>query len=227
MDGYGLFNLPVYGMAEVDRNLTLPVGTARRWIDGYTRGGREYPPVVRPERTGDTIVTWGEYVETRLLAEYRSRGVPIVHLRPTVVALRERLGVPYPLAFSHTWLQPDGNEMVYQVQSDVDLERPLQLVVYRSGQLTLASPAQRFVEAADWNDEGAFRFRVADDLDVWIDPQRRSGTPVVRNIPTEILVEQFDAGEDPEWIAESYRIAPRLVHDAIRYELRRRPAVAG
>ena len=40
---------PVYGLAQVDRILGLRGGTARRWIDGYRRGGKSYPPVVREE----------------------------------------------------------------------------------------------------------------------------------------------------------------------------------
>lgn len=82
---------PVYGLGQVDRVLGLPGGTARRWIDGYTRAGKRYPPVVREEPTGDEAVTWGEFVETRLLAEYRDAGVPIVRMRPAIDKLREAL----------------------------------------------------------------------------------------------------------------------------------------
>ncbi len=89
---------PVYGLGQVDRVLGLPGGTARRWIDGYTRAGKRYPPVVREEPTGDEAVTWGEFVETRLLAEYRDAGVPIVRMRPAIDKLREALAAPYPLA---------------------------------------------------------------------------------------------------------------------------------
>ena len=39
----------------------------RRVIDA----GETYPPVVREEPTGDEAVTWGEFVETRLLSEYQ------------------------------------------------------------------------------------------------------------------------------------------------------------
>lgn len=223
MDGYGLFNLLVYGMAEVDRNLGLAAGTARRWIDGYERGGKPYDPVVRLHRTGNPIATWGEYVETRLLAEYRSKGVPIIHLRPTVIALRERLGVPYPLAASRTWLRPEGNELVHEVQQETGLDKQLLMVVYRNGQLTMTPPARRFVDAAKWGAEGAERFRTDDDLDVWVDPRRRSGTPLVGNVPTEIVAELVAAGEDPAWVAATYLLEPRLVQDAIRFELRRRP----
>lgn len=66
---------PVYGMAQVDRLLGTRPGTARRWIDGYERGGRRYEPVVRLTSTGNDIVTWGEFVEARLLAHYRDKGV--------------------------------------------------------------------------------------------------------------------------------------------------------
>ena len=80
-----LLDRRVYGLPDVDRLLTLPPGTARRWIDGYDRGGVHYPPVVRAERTRDEEVAWGEFVETRLLAEFRARGASMHRLRPAVV----------------------------------------------------------------------------------------------------------------------------------------------
>lgn len=57
-----LLDGPVYGFGQVDRILGLTSGTARRWIDGYKRGGREFAPVVRPSGTGEESVTWGEFV---------------------------------------------------------------------------------------------------------------------------------------------------------------------
>jgi hypothetical protein len=66
---------PVYGFGQVDHILGLKAGTSARWIDGYQRTGKSYPPVIRPERTGDEIVTWGEFIEARLLAQYRDEGV--------------------------------------------------------------------------------------------------------------------------------------------------------
>jgi hypothetical protein len=54
-----LLDRRIYSLSDVDRLLVLPPGTARRWIDGYDRGGVHYPPVVRAERTRDEEVTWG------------------------------------------------------------------------------------------------------------------------------------------------------------------------
>ncbi len=59
---------PVYGFPQVDDLLGLKGGTARRWIDGYERRGKGYPPIVRETRTDNELVTWGEFVETGLLA---------------------------------------------------------------------------------------------------------------------------------------------------------------
>jgi hypothetical protein len=94
---------PVYGLSQVDRILGLPPRTAKRWIVGYRRSRKVIPPVVRPETTGDEIVTWGEFVEVWLLSEYKSAGVPMVNMRPAVEVLRAGLaatirGIPMRVA---------------------------------------------------------------------------------------------------------------------------------
>lgn len=68
-----LLDHAVYSYADVDRLVGLQPGTALRWLEGYTRQGRFYEPVLREERSGSDVVTWGEMVEARLLAEARIR----------------------------------------------------------------------------------------------------------------------------------------------------------
>src|SRR5258708_22974573 len=103
-------------MAQVDRLLGLNPSTARRWIDGYQRGGTSYPPVVRIDPTGDEIVTFGEFVETRLLAEYRDAGVPLVRMRPAVDRLREEFHPKYPLAHPRPYPDLPGRSPVLKMQ---------------------------------------------------------------------------------------------------------------
>jgi hypothetical protein len=107
-----LLSRPVYGLSQVDVLLSLRPGTSRRWIDGYARAGRSYPPVVREVSTGDEAVTWGEFVETRLLAQYRDAGVPMIRMRPAIDVLREQMQTRYPLASARTWLDVDGRELL-------------------------------------------------------------------------------------------------------------------
>jgi uncharacterized protein (DUF433 family) len=222
-----LLSRPVYSLPQVDRILGLRTGTAQRWIDGYRRGGKSYPPVVREDSTGDETVTWGEFVETRLLAEYRDAGVPLTRMRPVVDRLREELGTPYPLASSRTWLDIHGRELVRKVQEQVGLERRLALVVVRTGQHVMWSPeAEAFSRSIQWTgnsgDAEPRLVRPQDDLvEVVIDPLRGFGEPVVRNVRTEVLAELFRAGESPDSLAEVYELPRATIDEALRYELRR------
>ena len=89
---------PVYGIGEAAGLLGLRTDRARARLDGYERAGTSYAPVIRPERTGDEVVTWGEFVELGYLREYRREDVPLQRLRPVIEELRRALGTPYPLA---------------------------------------------------------------------------------------------------------------------------------
>lgn len=224
-----LLERPVYGLPQVDRLLGLRSGTARRWIDGYDRGGRAYEPVVRERRTGEELVTWGEFVETRLLSEYREAGVPLVRMRPAIVKLRDELGTPYPLASARTWLDVQGQELVRQVQESVELDSKLALVVVRTGQ-TIAGwsdEADAFRRSVEWTGEGErereprYLRPVAGIAEVQIDPLRGFGEPVVRGVRTEVIGELVRAGESPDQIAETYELPRSSVDAAVRYELLR------
>ncbi|MFJ2030231.1 hypothetical protein [Streptosporangium sp. NPDC087985] len=137
-----LLERPTYTMAPVDRLLGLCSGTARRWIDGYTRNGRAYNPVVRQRHTGEEMATWGEFVETRLLAGYRNTGVPIINMRPAIAKLRAETRSQYPLAQSANFVTPHGKELVQRIQEQVGLQKELLLVVIHSGRLVMAHPVE-------------------------------------------------------------------------------------
>ncbi|MBI1759409.1 MAG: DUF433 domain-containing protein [Actinobacteria bacterium] len=223
VEGSSVLQRRVYVMRDVDLHLGLPAGTAKRWIDGYARGTGFYPPVIRDEHTGDDLVTWGEFVETRLLAGYRAKGISLQRLRPAVQLLRREFGSPYPLATARPYLDVEGRELVMRVQDEADLEQPLRLVVVRSGQLVLADPAQDFADRAVFEGRGravtALRAE-KDTPDVRIDPLRQTGQPVVRSVPTAVLAEGFRAGESVEVLAQLYDLSDDQVMQAIRYEMR-------
>jgi uncharacterized protein (DUF433 family) len=222
-----LLDRPTYGLAQIDRLLGLRTGTARRWIDGYERAGKQYDPVVRERHTGDEIATWGEFVETRLLSEYRDAGVPLIRMRPAVEALRQELKVRYPLASARTWLAAEGRELVRVVQDKVELHPHLALVVVGSGQvLCWSQEADRFRSAIDWTGGGGDaqprRLRPIAGIDeVVVDPLHGFGEPVVRGVRTEIIGELYQAGESQDSIAEVYELPRATVEAAVRYELLR------
>lgn len=227
-DLINLLDRPTYGFGQVDRLLGLRAGTSRRWINGYDRAGKSYPPVVREQPTAQEIATWGEFVETRLLSEYRDAGVPLIHMRPVIEQLREELTTPYPLASARTWLLPRGRELVAKIQDRVGLESQLALVVVRTGQSSpeWSDPAEGFRSSLEWtgatDDAEPSRLRPQPELrNVFVDPLRGFGEPVVRNVRTEVIAELFKAGDSAEMIADLYDLERSLVDEAVRFELSR------
>jgi uncharacterized protein (DUF433 family) len=214
-----LLDRAIYSYADVDRLVGLHSGTAKRWLEGYERAGKFYDPVLRPEPTGGDAVTWGEMVEARLLAEFRSRDVPVQRLRPAIVQLRQEFG-RYPLAHSRPFLDVDGRELVRVVQEQVGLERQLQLVVVRNGQLVLAESAERFSSAVEYVGDVVGLLRPDPRTpDVVMDPRRAFGQPAVRNVRTDALAEDFRAGTSREDLVDLYDLSPEQVDEAIRFEL--------
>jgi uncharacterized protein (DUF433 family) len=222
-DAVSLIDLPLYDMAQVDRLLCLPPGTARRWIDGYERRGRIYPPVVRQESTGDNTVTWGEFVEARLLAEFRIAGVPIVRMRPAISRLRDEFHSRYPLAHARPFLHVDGKELVLRIQREAELDPSLALVVVRNNQLILTDAAERFCRSAEFGDEDGVVRRLKplpEIAEVVIDPLRQFGEPVLRDrgVRTEVIAEQIAAGESMAAIARLYDLTEQQVEAALAFE---------
>jgi len=214
-----LLDRAIYSYADVDRLVGLHSGTARRWLEGYIRAGRLYDPVLRPEPTGADSVTWGEMVEARLLSEFRNRHVPVQRLRPAIVRLRAEFG-PYPLAYAHPFLDVEGRELVRLVQEQVGLERELQLVVVRNGQLVLTDTTERFRSAIEY--ESGIAGRLRPELRtpaVVMDPRRAFGQPAIRNVRTDSLAEDYRAGTRREEIAELYDLTLDQVDEALRFEL--------
>lgn len=212
-----LLDRDVYSMSQVDRLLDLSSGTAARWIDGYTRLERRYEPLVRVESTGSEIVTWGEFVEARLISEYRRQGVSVFRMRPAIEALRERFGTLYPLAAAQPFVSAEGRELVLKVQQETNLQPSLRLVV-RSGQIIAPSmEVLRFRQAADYDGgDTVSRFRIAKN--VVIDPEYASGEPTIsgRRLRVATLVEALAAGEQPHAVAEMWGLTPEVVEDAVR-----------
>lgn len=214
-----LLDRAICSYADVDRLLGLHHGTARRWLEGYVRQGRFYDPILRPEPTGSDAVTWGEMVEARLIAEYRSRRAPLQRLRPAIVALRDELG-PCPLAQARPFLEVEGHVLVRGIQDGVGLDASLRIVVVRSGQLVLSETAERFRSAVEYDHGIAARMRILRSTpEVAMDPQRSFGQPAVRGVRTAALAEDYQAGTPREELVDLDDLTPQQVDDALRFEL--------
>lgn len=214
-----LLDREVYVMSQVDRLLDLGIGTARRWIDGYERRGRRYEPLVRAETTGSDVVTWGEFVETRLIAEYRSRGVAVVRMRPAIMALRREFETDYPLATARPFLNEDGRDLVLRVQDETVLSPSLRFVVRTNQSVMLSMEVQRFQQDAEYEEtDEVRRIRLLGASNVVLDPEYGFGEPTVRGrrLRVSAIAEAIAAGEARDDIKATWDISDEVVVDALR-----------
>ncbi|HEY3951836.1 MAG TPA: DUF433 domain-containing protein [Streptosporangiaceae bacterium] len=206
---------------EAARQLRIPPTTLIRWLEGEHRGGTWYPPVLREEATGQPEITWGEAVEARYLRAYRAKNVPMQRLRPFIADMRQRFGVPYPLA--HFQPFASGRRLLLEVQDQLRLPGSLRMIYEVStGQLILDPRVVGFldrVEFADSPGQEAVRIRPAGkESPVVIDPRVSSGASTVYGTRTEILAEQASVGATVDEIAEDFALPLAVVKAALSYE---------
>ena len=224
-----ILHRPIYTAAVAAHLLRVPLRTLRRWLDGDTYRNRVYAPVIRAEPTGSNELTWAEFVEAGLLAQYRRRlQVRLSEVRVVVAALREEYGDPYPLASFKPWEGPNRRLLV-DLQRRHDLSEDLWLVAPATGQPLLLPPADAFLRRVDWHDDRAIAWRPHDDAasPVRCRPGFRGGRPSISGISTAAVFEHIDGGEPVEDVAQDFGIAADDVHWAFSYEVScRAPAAA-
>jgi uncharacterized protein (DUF433 family) len=215
----------IFSEAEAARYLRVAQSTLHYWLEGGTRRGKTYPPVIRSEPRGARAVTWAEFVEAGLLREYRRElMVPMLELRAFIDRLRSELGIPYPLAHAQPFV--GDRQLVWEAQEAVGLDPDFCLVAEVRGQLVLTGPSESFFSRVTWRDDVAAAWRPHSDPDspVRIDPEVRFGRPAVHGISTETLWEHVDEGEDPEETADAFGLTLAEVQWALSYESGRRAA---
>ncbi len=224
-----LLERPVYTYREVDRLLGLNPDTAKRWINGYRRNGREYEPIVREKPTDATWVTWGEFIETRLLSEYRDvNEIKIIRMRRVVAELREYYHRRYPLAYSRPFVKVEDRQVLARVQEETGLDSQVWMVV-DTAQYTLSPRTDRFFhattygpdpDAADQDDDVAIEVTIDPRYpDVKLNPLLRSGRPTVagRNIHIATLAGMVLDGDPVSKVADWYDLSEDQVQQAVDF----------
>lgn len=203
-------------MSQVDQLLAVTKGTASRWIDGYPRKGVVYEPLVRETRTGSPIVTWGEFVEARLISEYRRLGALVFTMRPAIMALREEFDTKHPLATAQPFIDVQGREIVLEIQEKTDLRSSLSFVV-RTGQSVLRAPGlRRFQQEASYGKDGTVqKFKLGEH--VVMDPDFASGEPTIagRRLRVRDIADAVAGGMRDEEIAEMWDLEHKAIDEAL------------
>jgi uncharacterized protein (DUF433 family) len=213
----------MYTEAAAASLLRVPQSTLHWWLEGRLP---DYRPVIREAPTGSRYVTWAEFVEAGLLRSYRrEHRVPLRELRDFIDKLREKFGVPNPLADRRPYVG-SGRRLLIDLQERSQLDPEFCLVAVANGQTVLTAPGEEFFKRVDWLENEPAAWRPHDDPEspVRINPLLRFGRPEVRGIPTEAIAGELDAGASLEEVAADFRIDLESVQWAQSYELARRAA---
>ena len=216
----------MYSEAEAARLLQVAQNTLHYWLEGGQQRGKTYRPIIRTEpKGGRPPLTWAEFIEAGLLRQYRrEHGLPMAELRTFVERLRERSGVPYPLAHYRPYVA--DRQLIREAQDAAGLDPEFCLVAEVRGQLILTPASDAFVKRVTWEDDIAAVWRPSDEerSPVRMNPEIRFGRPAVGGISTEVVWEHDEAGEDVEEIAEAFGLAPVDVRWALAFETSLRAA---
>lgn len=210
----------LYTYPEVDRILNLAAGTAQRWINGYSRLDRRYPPVVRNVRQNTSRVNWGEFIETYYLSRFRDSGIPLQRLRRILLDVRERTESHY--LFSDDRIlhaDPDLLEVIGQIQEEHGFEV---FMVVRTGQLRfeLDMEARARLRRITYEEGLARALRPRLDIDhVVVHADRFFGKPKLEGtgISPNAVARMVISGTRVEDVAELYDLTPALVDEAGRF----------
>jgi uncharacterized protein (DUF433 family) len=216
--------------ADAARVLRVPVATLKWWLDGGTRHGKQYAPVIREAPSGSNVLTWGEFVEASYLREYRrTYDVSLQQLRKVVDRLRLRFEVTYPLASKQPWIDKN-RRLVLEAQQEVGLAADLCIVVEElaTGQVRFAEPTERFIDRVEFAPTGIMEavrlWPLGPKSPIVVDPTRSSASPTVRGVRTAVLAELVDAGEDPDDVAHDFGLTPEDLKAALSWEWQLREA---
>lgn len=228
MGDVALLHREMFGLREAARLLRVPESTLRWWLEGAERPSKRYPPVIRPEPTGSTAVTWGEFVEAGLLRQYRRvLKVKLSTLRAFIDEAREGFGVLYPLAHHRPYVGA-GRQLVLKIQDEVGLDADYCLVAVANNQLVLTGPAEAFVTRVEWDEDipAAWRPHADPASPVRMEPLRRFGRPSVHGVSTDVIWEQLEAGADFGEVADTFALDQDDVRWAHAYETSARASAA-
>lgn len=215
----------MYTEASAARLLGVAQNTLNYWLEGGTRRGKVYRPVIRVEPRGERAgVTWGEFLEAGLLREYRRLNVPMLELRDFIDKVRARYGTPYPLADLRPYV--GGRELLVELQDQAGLDPDFCLIALVRDQPVLTPVAESFVQRVTWDGDVAAEWRPHDDRQspVRMDPRVRFGLPAIDGVRTEVLWEHSASGETDDDIAGEFDLAVELVRWALAYETSARAA---
>lgn len=225
-----VFDQPAYRVSEAARILALPHGTVQAWCFGHDYRHRDgsrkrFRRVVEPANPRGRELSFVNLCELHVLGVIRRHhGVKLPEVRKAIDFVRQRLGVPHPLAAQQ--FLTNGVGLFVEHAGEL-------LNVSQQGQAALREDFERALTRIEFGAHGGpvVLFPFTRDAGqggeqprtVVVDPARSFGRPALARVyvRTEVIEQRFRAGDTIAEMAGDYRVSEAEIEEALRFEHRR------
>lgn len=226
-----IHHAPIYPVIDAARYLRIPSGTLQAWLRGrtyQTKDGQQFSkPLIQRPSPDFSQLSFTNLVEAHVLRVIREvHNIRLDKVRTALDYLEREFNLPHPLA--RVEFQTDG--------VDLFIENIDKLVnVSRAGQLAMKKVLKDLLTRIEWDEKGIAKrlFPIVtfpsgestakpsqNIAPIWIDPNISFGRPTIAGtgIPTDVIVDLFNAGDEVEAIADDYSCSPDQIYAAIWFE---------
>lgn len=220
-----LLGVGVYPVSQAARLAGVNTAAVRRWLLGYSRQGKSYPPLWKPEvdpdELGEHAIGFRDLLELRLVAAFEHRGVSLRVIRATVEFARQEFGTAYPLTAKR--FLTDGRTIFLEAKRAAGEEEMIDVPKKQLVFGDIIRPS--LYEGIEYEDEGTSALRWfplgMKQRAIVLDPKVQFGSPIVASagVPTDTIAASVKAeGGDRKAVARIYGISPQEVAAAVRFE---------
>ena len=226
---------PVYSIPEAASYLRIPIKTLYEWTLGrQKRGGGTYDPVLQFVDRNTNRLSFYDLVEAHILRAAVDKNVPLQQLRKGLAFLREKHPLNLRPLLTYDFLTDGKYLLVAGMLGPRSKDREALVNASGHGQLVSRPVVEPALEQLMTSLEEYFRLVGRDKktkLPTTLFPRDGekivsitsgvfSGRPVIEGtrIPTSVIAQRFQAGEDVKALAKDYRIAREKIEAALKYE---------
>lgn len=217
-----LLGVGLYTPAEAAAYTGIPAGQIRRWLFGYTSGGKQYAGLWQPQLEGETTQALGfhDLLEVRFVHAFRRHGVSLQAIRRASAHARELYNQPYP--FTCKRFQTDGRSIFSTVLEETGDDTLLDLVKKQYTFKQVITPS--LYRGIEYNNDTAQRwYPLSRNRRVVLDPARNFGKPILTETGMTvdaIVCAWHGEGQDVRRVAALYEVPVAEVEAAIQFEQR-------
>ncbi|MEX1213721.1 DUF433 domain-containing protein [Saccharospirillum sp.] len=212
----------MYTPAEAAAYTGIDAAQIRRWLFGYTSGGKHHEGLWHTQLEGELeqALSFHDLLEIRFVNAFRRHGVSLQAIRRASTYARETFNQPYP--FTCKRFQTDGRSIFATVLEETGDESLLDLVKRQYTFTQVIKPS--LYRGIEYDNGKALRwYPLSRNQNVVLDPMRNFGKPILTGsgMTVDAIVTAWHAeGQHARRVAAIYEVPLAEVEAAIQFEQR-------